>query len=312
MNGVMKPLVFGPVASRRLGQSLGINHVPPDVCSYACVYAHRTDTPATRVEREPIADPEQIAGEVRQRLDALRGQAIDHVTFVSTGEPTLDSRLGETIARVRRTGVKVAVMTDGSLLWRHDVRQELAQADVVSITVDAARRDAWRQIAQPAPRLRLDDVLAGIRAFAETYRGTLLTQTTVVRGINDDQSEMESVADYLQLVEPSFAYLAVPTHPGVRPASDEAFTRAYAALADHLPRVACLFDEDDQDTLDTPHDVGGLMAIAAERPMERQEVEAWLKESSRSWSLVQALVDDGALRVVEYRGRTYFSPRRRE
>ncbi len=309
----MKSVVFGPVPSRRLGRSLGINNLPTSACTYSSVYGPGAATAATHIEREPFVDPELIAGRVAQRLAELRGarQPVDHVTFAPTGEPTLDLRLGETIAKVRRHGARVAVMTNGSLLWRHDVRQDVARADIVSITVDAARRECWREVDRPAPQLRFEDVMAGIRAFAESYRGKLLTQTTLVGGMNDSEEEIEAVADYLQLIKPGIAYLAVASAPGVPATSDKAFTRAYAALADHVSHVACLLDEDEYDMRDAPSGADGLMARAAERPIERQEVETWLQDGGYDWGVVQELVDGGALRVVEYRGRTYFSPRRR-
>lgn len=181
-------ITFGPVPSRRLGRSLGIKHIPPKVCSYACVYCQLGRTLEMRVQRKNFYDPQEIAEAVRARLSTLeeRGEAVDCLTFVPDGEPTLDIRLGPAIEQLKPLGVKVAVITNASLIWREDVRSDLMLADWVSLKVDSVREQAWRRVNRPHGSLRLDAILEGMLVFAKVYSGELVTETMIVRDLADD------------------------------------------------------------------------------------------------------------------------------
>jgi wyosine [tRNA(Phe)-imidazoG37] synthetase (radical SAM superfamily) len=124
-------IAFGPVPSRRLGRSLGINNIPPKVCTYSCVYCQVGKTTRMQVDRMPFYDPEAVCRDVRRQIaDARRkGEAIDYLTFVPDGEPTLDVNLGNEIELLKSLGLKIAVITNGALAWRKDVRADLAKAD---------------------------------------------------------------------------------------------------------------------------------------------------------------------------------------
>jgi wyosine [tRNA(Phe)-imidazoG37] synthetase (radical SAM superfamily) len=124
-------MTFGPVPSRRLGRSLGINNIPHKTCTYSCVYCQVGRTRRFQLERAEFYEPEAIAREVRKRTAKLRelGEGIDYLTFVPDGEPTLDLNLASTIELLKPLGIRVAVITNGSLLGREDVRATLMGAD---------------------------------------------------------------------------------------------------------------------------------------------------------------------------------------
>jgi len=179
-------LAFGPVPSRRLGQSLGINNIPPKSCSYSCVYCQVGPTKQTATVPRTFYDPDALAAAVTKRVQALRAQneKIDFLTFVPDGEPTLDEHLGDAIELLKPLGLPVAVITNGSLLWRPEIRERLAQADWVSVKVDAVHQDAWARINRPAPSLRLSEILEGVRRFASAFEGFLATKTMLIaRGL---------------------------------------------------------------------------------------------------------------------------------
>ena len=144
-------LVFGPVPSRRLGRSLGINNIPPKVCSYSCVYCQLRRTPRIQVKREAFYDPDELVRAVRDRVNELRskGERIDYLTFIPDGEPTLDLNLGKEISALKDLGIPIAVITNASLIFREEVQEELSQADWVSLKVDAAREATWKRINRP-------------------------------------------------------------------------------------------------------------------------------------------------------------------
>jgi wyosine [tRNA(Phe)-imidazoG37] synthetase (radical SAM superfamily) len=171
-------IVFGPVHSRRFGRSLGVNHVPYKHCTYSCVYCQLGPTPRTTIERRSFFSTDEIVREVEAR--ALETE-FDVITFCPDGEPTLDLNLGAHIRAVKHLG-RIAVITNGSLLFDPAVRCDLMAAGIVSIEVDAIDEASWRRIDRPNAALRLDLVLDGMRTFAREYRGELWTQTMLVEG----------------------------------------------------------------------------------------------------------------------------------
>jgi len=124
-------IAFGPVPSRRLGRSLGVNNIPPKVCTYSCVYCQVGRTIRMQVERRVFYGPEEILQAARDKVERAResGEPIDYLTFVPDGEPTLDVNLGREIELLRSLGIKIAVITNASLIWREDVREALMKAD---------------------------------------------------------------------------------------------------------------------------------------------------------------------------------------
>jgi wyosine [tRNA(Phe)-imidazoG37] synthetase (radical SAM superfamily) len=141
------PSAFGPVRSRWLGWSLGINNVPRKTCTYSCVYCQVGATDRARLEREASFEPGAVVTAVQERLAECleHGQPVDCARFVPDGEPTLDRNLGEAIRGVAALGTKVAVLTNGTLLWRDDVREELAPADWVSVKIDTVDEATWQR-----------------------------------------------------------------------------------------------------------------------------------------------------------------------
>lgn len=245
-------VTFGPVPSRRLGRSLGVNNLGPNkCCSYSCVYCQLGGTRGRRLRRRAFEAPEVVVRSVAERVaECVRtGQTIDHITFVPSGEPTLDGHLGDTILGLKPLGIPIAVITNGSLLWRPDVRAELALADVVSVKVDVRRHASWRRLNRPPHGLNIASVLWGILDFARDYRGELLTETMLVEGYNDDDGAVEGVADFLARVRPHRAFLSVPTRPpanrSVRPASEKALLNAYVVMTRQVQSVEFLLAEED-------------------------------------------------------------------
>ncbi|MGZ8160751.1 MAG: radical SAM protein [Methylobacter sp.] len=132
-------LVFGPVPSRRLGRSLGINNIPPKHCSYSCLYCQVGPTKATETQPRAFYSPEAIFDAVKQHLENLkaRKETVDYLTFVPDGEPTLDAGLGKSIELLRGLNIKIAIISNASLIWQNQVREMLKMADWVSLKVDS-------------------------------------------------------------------------------------------------------------------------------------------------------------------------------
>jgi len=199
-------IVFGPITSRRLGRSLGVDNLRGARCSYGCSYCEISDRVVRQRSRQRFFEPATIVEAVRAAV-AILDEPVDFATIVPAGEPTLDACLGETITGLQGLGLRVAVFTNGSLLSRDDVRRELGLADWVSIKIDAADEATWRELNAPYAELDFDLVNQGMRVFAASFKGRLVTETTLVEGVNTKENQIEAIADLVSVVKPEQAYL---------------------------------------------------------------------------------------------------------
>ena len=303
---------FGPVPSRRLGRSLGVNNIPPKVCTYSCVYCQLGRTTGMQVKRQTFYRPGELLRDVEEKVRSARGagEAIDYLTFVPDGEPTLDLGLGRAIELLRPLGIKIAVLTNASLLWREDVREELMRADWVSLKVDSTTEDIWRRINRPHRALQLASILDGMLEFASAYEGELATETMLVEGLNDGEDHLREVADFLAELRPARAYLAVPTRPPaeewVRPPVEGVINRAYQILSERLDDVEYLIGYEGNAFAFTGDAEEDLLSITAVHPMREEAVREFLARARADWSIVRKLLERGQLVETEYRGRNFY------
>ncbi len=234
--------VYGPVPSRRLGQSLGVDPVPFKTCNYNCVYCQlgRT-TPVTNERREfyPVAS---ILNEVRDALSSHEAKDIDYVTIVGEGEPLLYSQMHELTKGIRElTEVPLAIITNGALLHLPEVRSALSVAQVVMPTLDAADEPTFRAVNRPWPGLDIDDIVEGMAEFRRTFRGRLWIEVMLVKGLNDEEPVLLGLADALRRIGPDQVHLNVPIRPPaenwVRPPENDGIMRAIAILGEVAPIV---------------------------------------------------------------------------
>jgi len=304
-------VTFGPVPSRRLGRSLGINNIPPKICSYSCVYCQLGRTLTMQTERSRFLDPETIFEEVRRRVNEVRsaGEPIDYLSFVPDGEPTLDLNLGREIELLRPLGIKIAVITNSSLIWREDVRDELALADWISLKVDSVREEVWRRIDRPHGRLRLSQVLDGARNFSESFAGRLVTETMLVDGVNDGSNLLEELGEFLLRLRPETAYLAIPTRPPAEPdvrAPDEVgITRAWNILRGKLDNVELLTGYEGNTFFSGGRVDQDLLAITSVHPMRADAVDRLLASRGADRAVVRRMVAEGEIVEVEYEGQSF-------
>ena len=307
---------FGPIPSRRLGRSLGVNNIPPKTCTYSCIYCQIGRTNRKQTHRcafyDPLAVFEEVADKVR--LVQRQGESVDYLTLVPDGEPTLESRLGAQIQLLQTISPKVAVITNSSLLGRADVRRDLMKADWVSLKVDATQLGIWCKINRSHPGLYLRTILDGIVKFAEVFKGQLVTETMLVKDVNDSEDHIRKTADFLARIEPSKAYLSIPTRPPaeewVHPPREEIINRAYQILSE---RVECeyLIGYEGAEFTTTGNVVADLLSTTAVHPMRKDAVEELLAKTGEDWSIIDGLVLQGDIVELEYEGHTFFMKRLR-
>lgn len=305
-------LAFGPVPSRRLGRSLGINNIPAKHCSYSCVYCQVGPTARPEIEPRRFHDPAAIRRAVEVRLEAVRarGERVDWLTFVPDGEPTLDAHLAEAIDGLRDLGIPIAVISNASLIWRPEVRAALGRADWVSIKVDSVQAAAWQAVNRPHPDLHLPGILDGIRAFARDFSGDLVSETMLISGINDGETDLEALGRYLAGTGIRRAYLAIPLRPpavtSVRGPDEAGLARAYHTLSRHGLEVELLTDyEGDIFTLAGELE-DELLAITAVHPLRQSALDTLLAKAGKGMATVDRMLEDGRLTRVHHGGETFY------
>jgi len=273
-----------------------------------------------QVERETFYKPSEIVQSVKEKVKQVRkkGEPINYLTFVPDGEPTLDVNLGKEIELLNSLDIKIAVITNASLIWREDVRQDLQKADWVSLKVDAASKEIWRRINRPQKSLNLEVILDGMLKFADTFKGELTTESMLIQGINDDSGEIERITGFLAALKPDKAYLAIPTRPPakrtINAASEQAINMAYQILKERLSNAEYLIGYEGNAFAFTGNVEDDLLSITSVHPMRDEAVIELLKKADTGWKVVEKLIEDGSLMEVEYQGRKFYMrklPRRR-
>ncbi|MDQ7785004.1 MAG: radical SAM protein [Desulfomonilaceae bacterium] len=306
---------YGPVPSRRLGRSMGINNIPPKICTYSCAYCQVGRTLKKHIDRQPYYDPDLILREVERKMEkiVLIGEAVDYLTFVPDGEPTLDANLGREIDLLRSIGIKIGVITNASLLWREDVVEELSRADWVSVKIDSVMEDSWKKINRPHAKLRFTSIMDGLAGFARSYDGELATETMMVKGINDDADSANTLSEFLARIQPSRAYLSIPTRPPaeawVRLPAEADVNRVFQIVSGKLDRAELLTGYEGNAFVQTGDVKTDLLAVTAVHPMREEAVRDFLAGAHTDWRMIDDLIHDGLIAETEYEGRRFYMRR---
>jgi len=312
MDNPIKNLAFGPVPSRRLGQSLGINNIPPKICTYSCVYCQVGRTLNMQSERMAFYKPEDVFQAVKEKIRESRGknEPIDYLTFVPDGEPTLDQNLGVDIERLKSTGISVAVITNSSLIGRKDVRDDLKKADWVSVKIDAVSQGAWHKVNRPHGSLNLDRILNGILEFASSYKGELSTETMLIQNFNDDPDEIELISEFIGKFMPYKSYIAIPTRPPaekyVEVPPENIVNRAYQIFNERMIPTEYLIGYEGNAFAFTGNIEEDLLSITSVHPMRQDAVHKLLEKAKVGWSVVKDLIEREKLIEVEYKKRKFY------
>ncbi len=306
-------IAFGPVPSRRLGRSLGINNIPPKACTYSCVYCQLGRTKKMEAEFRSFYEPEEIDKSVREKINALEKseEPIDYLTFVPDGEPTLDINLGKEIELLKNYGVKIAVITNSSLIWDDQVKEYLKKADWVSVKIDSVQKDTWRRVNRPHRSLELQKILEGILDFSQSFRGELVTETMLVQNLNDDEKQIGDLSKFLKKLPAHTSYLSIPTRPPAEkwalPPDEEMLIQAYQILTLDNIKVEYLIGYEGNAFAFTGDVQNDLLSITAVHPMREDAVSEFLKASKTDWSAVNSLLEKGLMVKKQFQDKTFYA-----
>lgn len=210
----MYKYLFGPVPSRRLGMSLGVDLVPKKVCSLDCVYCEVGKTTKLTIERKEYILYDKVTAELEHYF--ANNPDPDYITFSGSGEPTLNSRTGDVLKFIKKNkpGIPVAVLTNGTLLYDKKVREELMDANVVLPSLDAATEPTFRKINRPAPELTVDKYLQGIIDFRKEFKGQIWLEIFIVPGYNDNKTDLDALKKAILDIQPEHVQLNTLDRPG--------------------------------------------------------------------------------------------------
>jgi len=305
--------VFGPVPSRRLGRSLGINNIPPKICSYSCIYCQLGRSLNMMMDRKVFFQPEWILKEVKQEVSEVKriDETVDYLTFVPDGEPTLDLNLGKEISLIKQEfDIKVAVITNSSLIWRNDVKYELMNADLLSFKIDAVTKDIWKRIDRPYGKLELDKIMDGILKFSQSYQGKLITETMLIKGINDGKNCLRDIADFIAKIDPDIAYVSIPTRPPaeswVKAPEEESINLGYQIFSKRIKDVEYLIGYEGNAFSFTGDIENDILSITSVHPMREDAVEEFLKKANGDWAIVKDLISQGKIIELKYKGKAFY------
>lgn len=307
-------VVFGPVPSRRLGRSLGINNIPFKNCTYNCIYCQLGKTKLRCTNRKTFYSPVLIYQKVKEKLDFLNAhhEMIDYLTFVADGEPTLDHCLEETIDCLVSFGLKIAVITNSSLLRDEEVQKALFKCDLVSLKLDAGSFEKWKKINRPPEVFAWDDFYYGVRDFVKKFSGECITETMLIKGVNDSPDDLEQIGLILQSIHPHICYISVPTRPPaekwVSSPSEGQLLSAYQVLSGikEIQSVKFLIDYEGNEFTPGQSIERDLLAIVSVHPMREEAINRYLERSHSNWGVVHKLVADKQIVYIDYQGERYY------
>ncbi len=293
-------MIFGPVPSRRLGNSLGINNIPPKECSYSCIYCQLGNTLKLEINRKEYYTTRKIISELEKHLSKLSNtKNIDYITFVPDGEPTLDIHLGKTIKECKKFGIKIAVITNSSLIWNEEVQNSLYNADWISLKIDTVDNNIWHKIDRPHGSLSFDKIIDGIKTFTKNYKNYLTTETMLVQDVNDGKNVLSETAKFIKTINPSISYITIPTRPpavkGILAPSLEIINQACQIFESEKLLVELITGYEGNEFSSTGDFVKDILNITAVHPMRKDAVETLLKKDNSDWTIVQSLIEKGEL-----------------
>lgn len=299
--------VFGPVPSRRLGRSLGVDLVPFKACSYDCIYCQLGHTTLKTVERKAYVPTDKVLDEVKRRLET--GPRPNYITLSGSGEPTLNSEVGEVIQGIKSiTDVPVAVLTNGSLLWMEDVRKALLNADLVVPSLDAGNPETFELMNKPHEAIDFNRMVDGIIEFRKEYAGDLWLEVFLIDRINDSDKEVAQIVDLARRIKPDRIQLNTVTRP---PAEDTSRPLG----RERLEQIARLFDPPAEVIADIAPEMtdtqkgcmGDIEAMCRRRPCTLEDIShAFSLNPSDVVKYIHELERKGLVKTKNVEGKTYY------
>ena len=304
--------IYGPVPSRRLGLSLGVDLVPYKVCSYDCVYCQIGRTPETTLERRPYVTAEIIIPQLEERLNT--GARPDYITLGGSGEPVLNSDIGKIIQMIREiTDIPVALLTNGSLFMNADVRHDISGADVVLPSFDACNAEIFLKINRPHSGIVFEDTAKGLMEFRKEYNGLIWLEIFFVDGINADEATVRSYLPWIEKFKPDKIHLNTAVRPtaesGISPLPEERLM-CFAGILGEKAQVIAAFSRPETGQKTTDIRVS-ILNMLSRRPCTLEDMAAGLGlHSNEILKYLGLLMEEKHIETSNVGGRIFYQGRK--
>ena len=300
--------VYGPVPSRRLGRSLGVDLVPYKVCSYDCIYCQIGGTTRKTLNRKPYILADMILEDLKGKLK--EGASMDYITLAGSGEPTLHSEIGTLIHKIKEmTSVPIAVLTNGSLLWKRSVREALMEADAVLPSLDAYDQKTFEAINRPHPDIAFETMMGGLIDFRKEYSGDIWLEIFLLDGINETEAAAEKFKGWIEKISPEKVQINTAVRPALetfaRKVSPEDMDRFCKILGGNAEVIAPFRDsEKHEKTADIEEDVLNLLA---RRPCTLDDMASVLNvHKNELLKHLESLLQDRMIQRVKKGSEIYY------
>ncbi len=300
--------VYGPVPSRRLGRSLGVSPIPSKTCNYSCVYCQLGRTDHMTNTRQDFFDPQEILDEI---VNAVKENpvGIDYITFVGEGEPTLCKSIGYLMREARRkTGLPVAIITNGALLYDKDVRDDLMSADIVLPSLDAANEKTFLKINRSHREIKFGRMVEGLKIFAKSFKGKIWIEVMIVKNINDSEEELKGISKILEDMGPDRVYVNVPIRPPAEKWAEIPDEKAIAMAHEILHSYVIAGYEEGDFHIEKPERLREeILKICERHPMREDQIKVLAQKFSLDPDdLIKSIEDDPEMKTILYNGKRFF------
>ncbi len=300
--------IFGPVPSRRLGFSLGVDTIPFKTCSLDCIYCQLSKTTDKTVMRKEYINADEILRELEKVL--LEEKRIDYITLSGSGEPTLNSEIGKIIKKIKTlTSTSVAVLTNGTLLYLPQIQEELSQADLIIPSLDAVSQDTFQKVNRPHSSLHIDNIISGIISFSREFKGKIWLEIVLVKGINDSLKEIRKTARIIKNINLD----RVQLNTVVRPPAEE-FAQALdlkelekiKAILGEKCEIIAEFDREQQKAY--KRDIGdAILTMIKRRPVTADDIANSLGlHQNEAIKYIDVLKEKNKVKNKFHNGKRYY------
>ena len=301
--------LYGPVPSRRLGRSLGVDLVPPKICTYDCVYCQVGKTTERTLQRKEYIPTEEVLDEVKDFLS--KGEvSIDHFSLSGSGEPTLHSQIGAVIKRIKgMSSIPVAVLTNGSLLYLDEVRGDLLQADIILPSLDAVSKEVFTRINRPHRGISVEKVVEGLVEFRKVYQGQVWLEILFCKGINDGENELQQMKRVFDRVQPDRIHINTVVRPPTEPWAAPLNLEEMEGIQAFFGEKASIISEFDRHPLSLPefNVKEDIFRILERRPLSLVDLSQRMaipKEELEA--TMQPMVEEGKIKTRRFGDSIYY------
>lgn len=303
--------IYGPVPSRRLGFSLGIDIIPFKACSFNCIYCQLGPTFRQTVKRKVYYPSSEILTQIKKVLES--GKRIDYITFSGSGEPTLNSAIGILIRKIKKvTTIPVAVLTNSSLLSLQSVRDALKAADLVVPSLDAATQDILDKVNRPHPSLKIKKIIESLKEFRKEFKGDIWLEVMLVKGVNDSPDHLRKLKQVIEEINPDKIQLNTVVRPPAEKSAQALSLEELKGVIKILGEKSEIIAEFDKKEQKPPSEnlESLLLSMIQRRPVTLTDLSVSIgKHKNEIIKYLNFLLKEGKIKVVEHKGLKYYEPR---